>query len=88
MDPTIILGKNWTDPLKLTTDWIPEVLTGNPHFGPCHADHRGHLVVQLECPVVNIDLIKSEVVGKSPPLAAKAWYAKSEPGEAVKMQVD
>ena len=45
-------------------DRISKVLTGNPHGGPCHADHHGHLVVQLECPVVNIDLIKLEVVSK------------------------
>ena len=45
-------------------DRVSKVLAGNPHCGPCHADHHGHLVVQLECPVVNIDLIKLEVVSK------------------------
>ena len=29
----------------------------------------------------------SEAVGKGPPLAPKAWYVKSEPEEAVRVQV-
>ena len=45
-------------------DRVSKVLAGNAHGGPCHADHHGHLVVQLECPVVNIDLIKLEIISK------------------------
>ena len=42
-------------------DRIPEVLAGNPNGGPRHADDHGHLVVELEGPVVYVDLIKLEV---------------------------
>ena len=45
-------------------DRIPEVLAGNPHGGPRHADDHGHLVVELECPVVYVDLIYGDVVGQ------------------------
>ena len=51
-------------PCPKLPDWIPKVLTGNPHCGPCHADHHGHLVVQLERPVVDIGLLEVKVVGE------------------------
>ena len=43
-------------------DWITKVLASNPHGGPGHADDHGHLVVQLEYPIVYVDLIKRDVV--------------------------
>ena len=43
---------------------MTKILAGNPHGGPCHADEHGHLVVQLDCPVVYVDLIKCDVVGQ------------------------
>ena len=43
-------------------DGVPEVLTGDAHRGARHADHHGHLVVHLEHPVVNVDLVKREVL--------------------------
>ena len=45
-------------------DRISKVLAGNPHGGPRHADDHGHLVVELECPVVYVDLIYGDVVGQ------------------------
>ena len=43
-------------------DRISKVLSSNANCGPCHADHHGHLVVHLEHPVVNIDLIKGHIL--------------------------
>ena len=43
-------------------DRITKVLASNPHGGPGHADDHGHLVVQLESPIINVDLIKLEIV--------------------------
>ena len=43
-------------------DGVPEVLTGDAHRGARHADHHGHLVVHLEHPVVDVDLVKREVL--------------------------
>ena len=45
-------------------DWITKVLASNPHGGPGHADDHGHFIVQLEGPVVYVDLIKHDVVGQ------------------------
>ena len=42
-------------------DWVPEVLAGNPHCSTSHADHHRHLVVHLEHPVVDVDLIEGEI---------------------------
>ena len=54
-------------------DGVPKVLAGDPHRGPRHADHHGHLVVQLECPVVNIDLLKGEIVLQTLKEVRHAW---------------
>ena len=43
-------------------DGVPEVLTGDANCGARHADHHGHLVVHLEHPVVDVDLVKREVL--------------------------
>ena len=45
-------------------DGVSKVLAGDPHRGPRHADHHGHLVVQLERPVVDVGLLEIEVVGE------------------------
>ena len=50
--------------LLMSPDGVPKVLAGNPHSGACHADHHGHLVVQLERPVVDVGLLEIEVVGE------------------------
>ena len=48
----------------ISPDGVPKVLAGDPHCGPRHADHHGHLVVQLERPVVNVCLLEVEIVGE------------------------
>ena len=48
----------------LSPDGVSEILTGDAHRGPSHADHHGDLVVKLERPVVNVGLIQVEVVGE------------------------
>ena len=42
-------------------DGVPKVLASYPHCGSRHADHHRHLVVHLEHPVVDVDLIKGEI---------------------------
>ena len=51
-------------PCPKLPDWIPKVLAGNPHCGPCHADHGGGFVVQLEDPVIDIYFIEFEIICK------------------------
>jgi len=62
MDPTIILRQVGADPLELAADGISKVLAGNSDCCPRHADHNRDLVVELEGPVVDVDLLKLEVV--------------------------
>ena len=45
----------------LAPDGVPEVLTGDADGGSRHADHHGHLVVHLEHPVVDVDLVEGEI---------------------------
>ena len=49
---------------KELPDWVTKVLGGNPNSGTQHADDRAALVEELEGPVVNVGLIKLEVVGE------------------------
>ena len=48
--------------LYFAPDGVPEVLTGDADGGARHADYHGHLVVHLEHPVVDVDLVKREVL--------------------------
>ena len=47
---------------KTLPNGVPKVLTGDADGGSRHADHHGHLVVELECPVVDVGLLEIEVV--------------------------
>ena len=49
---------------KELPDWVTKVLGGNPNSGTQHADDRAALVEELEGPVVDVGLIKLEVVGE------------------------
>ena len=46
----------------LVPDGIPEELAGNADSGPQHADDKAELVVELEHPIVDVDLVKLHVV--------------------------
>ena len=48
----------------LSPDGVSEILTGDAHRGPSHADHHGYFVVKLEGPVVDVGLFEIEVVGE------------------------
>ena len=50
--------------LWLVPDGVSEVLGGDAHRGPCHADHGRGFVVQLEDPVIDIYFIKLEIISK------------------------
>ena len=49
---------------RILPNWVPKILTGYANSCTSHANHHRHLVVELEGPVVNIDVIESEVIGK------------------------
>ena len=50
--------------MRWLPDGVPKVLAGNAHSRSRHTDHHGHLVVQLERPVVDVGLIEVEIVGE------------------------
>ena len=45
-------------------DGVAKVLGGNAHGGPSHAEQGGGAVVELEHPVVDVDLVELEPAGE------------------------
>ena len=45
-------------------DGVTKVLGGDPHGGPGHAEQGGGSVVELEHPVVDVDLVELEPAGE------------------------
>merc|ERR1719266_2557249 len=64
MDPAVVLCQIRVDALELAADGVTKVLGGNAHCGTEHADDGAALVEELEGPVVDVGLIKLEVVGE------------------------
>ena len=58
------MNENLKQSHKILPYGVPKVLTGDADSGSRHADHHGHLVVQLERPVVDVGLLEVEVVGE------------------------
>ena len=54
------LFKNF--PRKIAPDRVSKVLRSNPDGGPDHAEPTGDLIKELEGPVVDVRLLKLEVV--------------------------
>ena len=48
----------------LLPDGVTKVLGGDTHGGPCHAEQRRGAVVELEHPVVDVDLVELEPAGE------------------------
>lgn len=61
MHPAVVAGNLLEVAVEVARDRLAEVCLGHAHEGAHHAEDRGHLVVELEHPVLDVDLVQGEV---------------------------
>ena len=62
--PTEVIGEVSINSIEGAGDWFTKVCLSHANRGTEDAEDGGGLVVEFECPVINVDLINGEVRNK------------------------